>query len=304
MGGPSGEVGFPPYLEEYHEQLLNDGEASGGTFTSSVQDIADAMLAGANPFSTAAMFNPDAAITTSQDQMDNFTALVDNLDETGLWQEFLQGAIENVEDIVPSTSDVDAEVANFDLQARKELARSWNRFASGMFDINAVINTAFPAGLALIESEYNQNVAKFRTERVLQRNRERTAVIAHSINEMIGLLSLRIQSASGAVQLQETLGRTRIAAKSDQLRGDVAFTVDETWFDMSILERAGGQISAISGIPTMPEKMTKLQAMLAGGFTGAGVGAQIGVWTGSLPLGLLAGVAGALVGAAGGAEGY
>jgi len=56
---------------------------------------------------------------------------------------------------------IDTVVDSYEKRQRKSFYRSVNRFTAGMADINAVQNSQFLLGLALIESEYMADIADF-----------------------------------------------------------------------------------------------------------------------------------------------
>lgn len=66
----------------------------------------------------------------------------------------------SVVDSVPIQNIIDA----YEARQVKPLARSMNRFAGGMFDINAVVGSAFAIGTAMLESDHLDKVREFDAE--------------------------------------------------------------------------------------------------------------------------------------------
>ena len=294
MGGQAGQVGFPAYLEEFHDEVLTGSAAP--SLSSDVQTVMNSLFSGGNPYTGVASYNPDEALQLSQDSVNRFVSTVKGIRETSTWNRFVDVVMGRINEILPSANDIDEDVQAFDVQSMGDLARSYNRVTAGFRDINAVVSTAFPTALALLENDHNNQVARYRTERMLQRNRERALVFIQSVEQIYKIMALRMTGEMNLVSAQDGVSRFKIGAKMDQIRGDVGFQHDETMWDLSILQEGAGVIGAMSGIPPVSKKLSPLQSIVSGALTGLTFGMQAGIATGSFEIGAI----GALVGAVGG----
>ena len=293
MGLPSGEVGFPPYLEKFHSELLMnaDPDSVAPALSTDVQTIVNSMLAGGNPYAGAASYDPSGHLDMVQEKVDQFESLVFSMDDVTDWDRMVDAAVSRVDDMM-STVDVEADVAEFAAAAKNDLARAVNRIAAGFFDINAVISTAFPSALAIVEADHLHGIARYRTERNLQTQRDRTIAILQSVSEMAKLFTIKAQTMQNVANAQLATAQTSIMTYNDQIKMDLGLQIDEANWDMTVLGSGANMMGAISGIPTMPAKLTPLQQALTGVANAAGFAVTVGGATQSLEIGAIALVAG------------
>ena len=295
--GPSGEVAFPPYIERYHEEIMTS-DADDPSFTTDMLKVTNALLAaGANPYENFAIYNPDGDLDNIQTRMDTYNLLVDGMNELSAWEQMLDQVLERIDDIIPTSAEVETDVSAFDENSQDDLARAYNRVTATMRDINAVHGTAFPGVLAMLENKQQNVVASYRAQRNLQASKEKALVVLQSIDEMVRLLGLRVQASGTAVTYQGNVAQTKIAAKVDQIKQDIALTVDESFWDVTVLQQGASIMSAASGAPAGAKAPNLLQSTLSGAFAGASAGVQFGMMTGNLQLGVLT----TILGLAGGA---
>jgi len=309
MGGPSGEVGFPIYLANAHSQLmygLADSTAPADPgFSQTMKSIGEAVITGTNPYTSIDSYNADSDLSNFENSIVGFEGVAGSLDAESIWIGFANTAISMLDQIDPNSavedtqSDIDADVDAFDVAADTQLARSYNRVASSLQDINAVVSTVFPASLAIMESGHASDVARFRTDRTLEANRNnrseqvaRSATVIQGIAEMIQLESTRVSSQQATVGMRESLNKFTVAARVDETRNNVALNLDETTFDLNAMNAMLSSISAISGIPAVPKGMTSLEQLLSGATTVASLAVSVGA-AGGLPFGILTAIGGA-----------
>lgn len=289
MSGPAGQVGFPTYLEDFHEEVLTGGATP--ALTSDVQTVVNAMLAGGNPYEGVASYNPDDELDMTQEVLTKFANTVDSINEYSSWNMMADTVLERMTEVIPGNEDIDEDVTAFQVQAQNDLARSYNRVTAAFRDVNGVVGNAMPTAIALLEVDFNNQVARYRTERMLQRSRERAIVFLQSVDSIYRILALRVQSQQALTGTQDVVTRFKIGAKMDQIKSDIGLQVDEATWDLSILQDGAGVIGAMSGIPPVSKKLTPLQSILSSAFTGASMGMMMG------PQGaLLGGIGGALLG--------
>ena len=296
MSFPSGEVGFPEYLEGFHSELLMGAPADTAVpaLSTDVQTIVNSMLAGGNPYGGVASYDPSSHLDMVQEKVDQFESMVLTMDDVTDWDRMVDAAISRVDDMM-STVDVEADVAEFTAAAKNDLARAVNRIAAGFFDINAVVSTAFPSALAIVEADHLHGIARYRTERNLQTQRDRTMAILQSVNEMGKFLTMKAQTLQNVANAQLSTAQTSIMSYNDQIKMDLGLQVDEANWELAVLGGGANMMGAIGGIPTMPAKMTPLQQALTGIGNSAGFAVSVGSATGSFEIGLATMAAGSIL---------
>ena len=296
MSFPSGEVGFPAYLEGFHSELLMGAPADTAVpaLSTDVQTIVNSMLAGGNPYDGVASYDPSSHLDMVQEKVDQFESMVLTMDDVTDWDRMVDAAISRVDDMM-SIVDVEADVAEFTAAAKNDLARAVNRIAAGFFDINAVVSTAFPSALAIVEADHLHGIARYRTERNLQTQRDRTMAILQSVNEMGKFLTMKAQTLQNVANAQLSTAQTSIMSYNDQIKMDLGLQVDEANWELAVLGGGANMMGAIGGIPTMPAKMTPLQQALTGIGNSAGFAVSVGSATGSFEIGLATMAAGSIL---------
>lgn len=273
-----GEVDFPPYLKEFHSIALtgstflnveNNPETYISFGTSIDEEVTN--IVGNNPLESMQAFNPDTVLTEMDTRLSTFTTTADAIDPEDDWEGFVDTVLSRVDELVSSDDDIEEEVETFEEVSRRNLAKAYSRFDAGMFDINAVVSSVFPAGRALIEAEYNHDVSRFRSERRGQRNRERAMLIMQSVDAMKSIYFQKLSMAINAFQLTTENARMEIGAKTDQSRIEASYRIDEAMWNLRALNQGAGVIATMSGIPTVQPPMTPLQVLAGGLTTTAGV---------------------------------
>jgi hypothetical protein len=189
-GGPSGRIGFAPYVEDVHSKMLGTG---GGLYSgTTLSAIMKAMIDGAiSPYEGEIAYNPDGEITANQSRYNTYNAGVIGLNHQTDWQavigtarakldetatypkidlvsnDIAANAIANSIALATSIiagSAISDQVTAYENKVVPRFLRSVNRFASGLADIGAVNSSAFIIGMALLESEVNADVNKYNAD--------------------------------------------------------------------------------------------------------------------------------------------
>lgn len=195
-GGTSGQVGFPDYMEETHQDFIGYGSSFTGP---SIFDVMESGLgSGGDPYIswTSEYDDPSSDVVEFEGDLDEYRdsvmaldhqddweglvdAVLDKIDSSGMLESVdtseiatalrtqneeqltsaIEFAIESLDDGI-----LDDLVRSFDRRSAHTKARSIREFSSQMADINAVQSSAFLFGLALIESEHIQSVNEFNKE--------------------------------------------------------------------------------------------------------------------------------------------
>jgi hypothetical protein len=272
MPAPSGKVLYPPYIQSFHVEALDNSvtvDSSGvptGTFTldTDAVEIMNTVWAAANPLNGAVAYAPDDDLLTIQDRIDDYTGIIMNMDDTATWEEMLDVATSRIDDILPSDDEVGQDIDAFNAQQLTNLARSYNRVSIQFQDTNSVISTTFPSALAMLEIDYNNTIAKYEAERRLALSSERATSLLRSIDQMARVLSWRLTSSATSAQLQNAKGGLSITSKSSQVRQDVDWEIRELMWDFEPLRAGLSAMGSIGGIPGFPEGLTKEQQALSG----------------------------------------
>ena len=273
MSAPSGKVLYPPFLQDFmgealdHLTLDSAGTITGGaltTLTRSVGEVINLAYADANPYETAIAYDPDSDLSTIQDKLDDYVGVLGELDEAATWEDMLDVALSHVNELVPSESDADADVAAFTAQQVTNLAQSYNRVSIQFQDTNSVLSTTFPSALAMLEVGHNNVIAKYSSERRLALSAQRSEALLKSIDQMARVLSWRITGSASATQLQNAQSGVTITSKSSQLRQDVQYNMKEVLWDFDILDRGLNEMGKMAAVPAFPEGLTPEQQALSG----------------------------------------
>lgn len=308
MCGPSGEVNYPDYMEDIHVQWLTDGSKSvpAPSLDTPLEDIMNTALgAGGNPYDSENAFDPGAAFTPTagsplaemQTGHDAIEAVVDGIDPAGAggtYETFVAKAASEVDTNLISETEIDNEVSAFETNQRARHLQAISRFTGGMQDINAVNSSQFIIGMALIESEFANNVDQFESSLRIQVKNAKQQLINQAVQQIIQILNLQVQAGMSVAQLQTEISRMKIVAKKEQVDRDLQIDVREILWDFQVVQFG---IRALGGIGSpMPDvnEPSHLQSALGGAFSGAAAGFAL---SGGNPIG--AGVGGLIGGLAG-----
>ena len=309
--GQTGDVTYPEYVADTYTEFMagnpvSNSEAVNPGYIPVVMNTNVSAevntLVGTNPYllanqstTTVQATNPDTLLADYEARIGTFIAKIEELDAEGLWTDYANTAGGMVDSLLADTADEDADVAQFEDTSAHNLAESLNRINAGLFDINGVVGTTLPNGQALLEAKYNTDIARYRSERRMTRNRERAALIIQSINEMSKMFALRLNAEGNAVNAKNEFLRIKLTTKDNQTRQNLDYTIHEDMWSLDTLIRGGSMINAMAGITPVPERLTSGQQLLANAFGATGFGIQLGTATGSMGLGVLGGFGGFLL---------
>jgi len=179
-GGSSGTVSYSAYLQDFHKEILNN---TTGTPTSDFYIETEINTIGAsNPFASKNAYVPDVRTTEMQDEFDRMKSI----------------ALDTADEFLFET------VNSFTDSHRLRLMQSTNRVAGMFFDINAVVGTAYPSALALLEIGFNRDVTNFKGE----------------------ANKARAELALSAVDVQHSMSRTKLAAEADEDKLNLTNTIN------------------------------------------------------------------------------
>lgn len=275
----SGEVGFPVYLEDRHKCLL-DSNIGGGTldeplidaaYTVNVLDTINEMyvdLAGTpdytrSPFYTAVAYDPDADLANTTNLANQYYPLLQSFDPTITFDQLVTAATSVVSENLLSQDKIDAAVAAFDENTKQRHLRNITRVTGSFFNLRAVMTTQFGIELALLESRRAAEVNNFEQSLVLQNDGLRVSTLANILQIGVGLYDLQHSAWARALTIQDGLTKTNIEAKTNQLANDIHYDVQDTMWDLTLLERQANLLAGLNTAPTVREPLTRFEKFLA-----------------------------------------
>lgn len=309
MSSWSGVTSIPAYVQEFHAEILQGDPATDGSGTPvdlgnfNIGYVLSELSTLGNPYQNAAIYDPESDLDQFEDRVNVFRDFWSGFDPLTLWTSYVEAATEAIDNINTTVDEIEDAVTEFTNKAVVDLARGYNRIASMLFEGNAVIGSTYPGALAVLESQYLTDVNKFRADLTLQARREKMNLVFQSVGQLSQLLSTGISTHQIDVDASLQLAKFRIAAKTDQLAGDLQYNVEELTWDLNLLKSGADAAGAISGIGGSQEKPSQMQSRLVGGMTGLALGASLGVVSGIPEVGFIAaplfGMIGALAAAPG-----
>ncbi len=162
-----------------------------------------------NPYTGRQAYDPDGELDNTQSGMSSLVDIVDSMDPVSDWNRMITSVLAKIDDILG--------VNDFDARSRLALARSYNRIGASLFDINGVVGTAYPSGLAIMETEYNREVSDLERKR----DADRAQIVMQGLSDMRGLLAIQVEGSTGSVREQTSVALQRINAKTAQIATDV-----------------------------------------------------------------------------------
>lgn len=342
-GGAAGKVDFPSHMKTFHQNWLGTGP----TTASTISAYMNALLVGTTPYDGESAFDPDTYFTDVNTARSTWASRVAEsaLNNETVWQESVDAVVAkahstttfpqvNLFDVdlesdamsdviaafqgVTELSQVQDLVDAFENRVTKRQQRAIARFTAGMAENNAVMNSAFTIGLALLEAETVDQVNEFDAKvsqelfsdltkmgvqaqlataagRVDARNQmmiQGTSTVNEGKYNAISLFSDYVKSFA-------EISRIRTVAKAEQLERDLEIDTSEALWDISVFQYGANFLSSISGAPMVPKGLSKVQSAIGGALSGAGVGIRLGsAIPGVGPV--IGGVGGGLIGGLGG----
>ena len=275
-GGSSGEVKYPDYLQDIHNEWLNHADTD--YIEVSMVDTMNAAL-GASPFIAATAYNPTTTLATAEVPI----TAVGALSLTTL----VSDALASIADI---TTAVDAIVTDSGLGSRiatdvstysdildNEVdTKILPKFQRGMQDINAVMSSSFVIGEALIEAEKLRQVAKFTADLELRAFSERNNIIVSLGDFTLKSLSARLDFYKTVAQLSVEFARIKIVAMKEYTDAGIELDEKDATWDLRVFQHGANLMAAISGAAATTNSKSGMGSVLGGVFSGASAGAMVG----------------------------
>lgn len=267
-GGGSGQVDFPDYMKEIHEDWLRQ---SSDTINSSMTDIMNAALV-ADPYDGKSAYNPTTAASEITAAADYFFNVADLL-SCGT---SLCSIISNVLSDDRITDSVNAFTNDLDVQMNKTTLA---RFKAGMRSINAVYSSAFVGGMAFIEAQKARDVAKFTAALKVQQ---------HSA-DALKVVELYMTFQKAAADSIIEANRMKIVAMKEYTDKQLEVDIGDAVWELEVFQHGANLLGAIGGGTAVPGAMSRsnpIASALGGALSGAAAGFQM---SGGNPAGAILG---------------
>jgi len=191
--------------------------------------------------------------------IDAYKLVVDALDIRADYTANAEAVATVVDDTILSSMHIDDVVNAFDTSQQLTLARALNDVASGFVDIGAVNSSAFVIGLALIQQEHQQQVAKFEADLRLQQDQTRSQLINQGIATLTQAQQYKLEQQKAAVSIYTQFAFDRaklISAAVESIKNGTEFRItkilDATNLNIQIaLERSRHIAGAASEMSKM-----------------------------------------------------
>lgn len=282
--GPSGAVDYPDYLEATHVQWLTGGTTAdaAAALTTSLEDVMETALGvGGNPYSSENAHDPSTELTANQTIFDTYNTAVAAIDYSDDFETVVTKAKSMANDatlgILLTDTEIDAAVTEFEDGAiLTNYLRNMTQFHGSMVMINGVMSSAFAFGNAMIQSEYQNSVNRFKANLTLQQKTLRAQITQSFVESAKDFYLWYHSFKDNAARLQTEINRIKIVAEKEQTDRDLEIDVREAEWDFNVFKWGQQFLGSIhGGLPTT-DKPSAAGSAIGGVLSGAATGASIG----------------------------
>ena len=268
-GGGTGEVGYPAYMETFHEGMLG-----AGVFTVDVTTTVNAATVAGPPMADGDAYDPAAPIAAMDTAAGTLTTLVNLLSAgTGL-DAIITDVLsdDRIDDAVDEFSD--------DLDARYD-AEVLPKFNAGMRDIGAVVSSAFAIGRAVLAEGQTREVAKFSASLHMKAFGD----------DALQLIALKLEYQKAVSHMIVEINRMEIVALKEETDTNIKLGEANALWDLELFQYASNALASIGGGTVSPgaKQPSQLKSMIGGAMSGAAAGFMVGGPPGAAVGGVLGG---------------
>ena len=283
---------YPSYLQNVHSSLLA-GELYSATpadayATANLLDLFNDALAAGSPYASVTAYDPSSDLDTMQEKLDDWFTELDSMDPESVIETFNASATAAAGTTVES-AEIDAVVDAFEARSQGAFMRNVSRFATGMFDIGAVMTTQYGRGLAQMELDRQDQLNDMDARLRLMAERERYQTAMQYTGEMARLLTFQLQERRGAVGAQSDVSRFSVASLQDQIGLDLGYEVSDATWNLELFQFPMQATNALTGAVQMHKQQTAGERLAAAVMTAGSFGLQTGTAMGSPAAGFIAG---------------
>ena len=301
-GGSSGKVEYPAYMQTCHGLWLNSAGAD--TISTSVTASMNAAL-GNSPFTGLLAYDPDTDLAVAEALITALTVLSPTTMLSDALTQF--AAVAASEDTIYSAvtvgSRIDAvKTAYSDMVDDEISVKVLPKFRRGMQDINAVQNSSFVIGEALIYAEKTRSVAKFAADIELRAYDKRGDMVVQLVGEQIKFMSARLDFSKTAAHYSTEFARIKVIAKKEESEANIELSEKDAEWDLRVYQYGSNVMASIAGAAaTVNKKPNSLMSALGGALSGLASGAMMGTAIGGPGIGTgIGALFGGLLGGLGG----
>ena len=316
-GGPGGGGGvasagmaaLPVALEETWSQIMfgagslaKPGDASEAShadlgWDDSFLGTLQAAIDDGSPFAAAYSYDPTADLGEAESRYDDYDTFIDALDPDADWGTHFDAAKTKVDELTVDSTEIATWVDEFEERLEPRKVRAMNRFAGGMFDINAVVGSAFVMGLAAVENEKTRTVGEFDARISSIAYHERGPLVIQAVAEMGRALMFKAESERLATVVFADLKRVNILAQKEYLEEELGIATQDAAWELEMWQYGGNLLSSLAGTAVVTKPMTRRQSQITGAMTGLSLAIPMAAATGSLGIGAVIAAAGLFGGA-------
>ena len=299
-GGGTAIASYPGYVQSLHTALLSGeqwtAEIDAITFTDPNHwgNVLDSMLAvtsgvGGSPYALVTAYDPTDDIGLVQTRYDDWATELDAIDPSTLMTDWVADAV-TLADSAVTTTEINAAVNAFEARSQAAYLRNVSRFASGMFDIGAVMSSQFGMGLAQMELDRQDQLNDMDARMRLLAERERYESTRSYTGELARLYLTKLQEQRAGIGGQLDISRIAATMYQDQILTDLDYEVKDATWDLELFAYPISNLNALSGAMQTYKAQTKGERLAANIMTSASFGLQTGTALGSPGAGVAAGV--------------
>ena len=299
-GGGTAVSTYPSYLQSVHTALLSgetfvDGDAP-LSFTDPNRwgNVMDAILAassgyGGSPYAAVTAYDPTEDIERVQERYDEWAGELDSIDPDTLFTQWVGDAVTLAGSTVAS-GEIDNAVDAFENRSQAAFMRNVSRYATGMFDIGAVMTSQFGMGMAQLELDRQDQLNDMDARLRLLAERERYEAARGYVGQLAQLYMAKIQEQRAGIGGQLDISRIAATMYQDQILTDLDYEVKDATWDLELFQYGMNNIGALSGAIQTYKAQTKGERLAANIMTSASFGLQVGTAMGSPAAGVVGGV--------------
>lgn len=291
---------YPTYLQQSHAALLTgldlnttdfdltgfDGQAYGNVFDAIVNATSGV---GGSPYAAIEAYDPSEDIEAVQARYDAWTEELDAIDVEQLIADWATASTTAANYTVP-TSEIDNAVDAFEARSQAAFMRNVSRFASGMWDIGAVMTSQYGMGLASMELDRQEQLNDMDSRLRLLAERERFETSRSFTGQMAQIYLAKLQEQRAGIGGQLDISRIGAALYQDQIGINLGYEVADANWDLGLFQQGITNIGALSGSLQTYKQQTGGERLAAAVTTSGSFGLQVGTALGSPAAGVIAGV--------------
>ena len=291
----AGEVDFPSYMKDWHEDKLND---IAGDMSHAKEN---------NPYENLSPYDPSSKISEIISATADFFDEIDAIDKISDWNEMVTASgyesdvidsmdpVQDWKDFVQAASDNVIGVQEFDDKATDQLeAETLPRFRAGMRNIGAVMTSAFAIGesnlYAFKNRDVNQHASQVAQSGVQlmsqlyeRKKRFQNEFRSEAIQTMLQIQANRLNSLKAWASAVIEGNRIAMVSEKEHTETEIHLAKKEAQWPLEVYQYGANLLASISGAPTVTsaaDQPSDTRSAVGGALSGAALGGAIASSTG------------------------